>query len=51
MYQVRVKQLESYTTDMRNLEGANMVEIAQLVLGKLRAEQKHSFEETEKEIV
>ena len=35
---------------MPNLKGANIVEIAKLVLGKLYAEQKHSFEEIKKEI-
>ena len=50
VYQARMEQLGSYVADLRNLEGTNIVEIAQLVLGKLRAEQRHSFEETKKEI-
>ena len=50
MYQVRLEQLVSYAADLRNLEGANIVETAQLILGKLRAEQSHSFEETKKVI-
>ena len=33
-----------------NLEGANILETVQLVLFKLHAKQKHSFEETEKKI-
>ena len=45
-----MEQLGSYAADLRNLEGTNIVEIAQWVLGKLRAEQKRAFEETEKEI-
>ena len=45
-----MEQLGSYAADLWNLEGANIVDTAQLVLGKLRVDQKHSFEETEKEI-
>jgi len=50
VYQTRVKQLGSYTADLRNLEGTSLVETAQLVLSKLYAEQKYLFEEAEKEI-
>ena len=45
MYQTRVEQLGSYAADSWNLQGASLVETAQLVLSKLRAEQKHLFEE------
>ena len=50
VYQERVKQLGSYTANLQNLKGASLVETAQLFLSKLCAEQKHLFEEAEKEI-
>ena len=49
VYQAPVEQLESYAEDLRNLEGANLVETAQLVLSKLCAKQK-LFQEAAKEI-
>jgi len=45
-----LKQLGSYASNLRNPKCASIVEIALLVLGKLHAEQEHSFEEVEKDI-
>ena len=46
-----MEQLGSYAADLRNLEGASPVKTTQLVLSKFHVEQKHFFEEAEKEIV
>jgi len=50
MYQACVEQLELYSVDLCNLENANLVTTAQLMLSNLRVEQARLHEKAEKKI-
>ena len=48
LYQARVELLGSYAADLHNLKGASLVETIQLVLSKLRVEQKYPLKRLKK---
>jgi len=49
VYKTRADQLGSYSVDLRNIESANLVATAQLVLNKFCTKQERLHEEVEKE--
>ena len=50
VYQACMEQLGSYSVDLWNIENANLVNAAQLVLSNLRAEHEYLYEEAEKRL-